>query len=62
MVRFVEGNFGIMEGALTFADLRGRHGRSQDFLLSANPAPVPGDQRSAVGEILLDEETVRPAG
>ena len=62
VVRFIERNFGIMEGKLTFADARGDAGDLRRFFYSATAAPVPGDQRSVVGEILLDEETIRPAG
>jgi phospholipase C len=62
MVRFIERNFGIMEGALTFADARGPGDLGGFFSLQRTAAPFPSDQRSVVGEILLDKETIRPAG
>ena len=36
MIRFVEQNFGIMEGALTFADARGT-GDLREFFSLGNP-------------------------
>jgi phospholipase C len=37
VVRFIEGNFGLMEGALTFADARGRGNLREYFSLSQPP-------------------------
>jgi phospholipase C len=37
VIRFVERNFGIMEGALTFADARGTGDLTEFFSLGARP-------------------------
>ena len=50
VVRFIERNFGILEGALTFADLRSIERPQGVLLLRQSAAPVPGDQGSVVGE------------
>ena len=62
VVRFIERNFGILEGALTFADLRGHERPQGILLLKQSAAHVQTDQGSVVGEILLEEEAVPPAG
>ena len=38
MIRYVERNFGILEGALTFADARGGTGDLKNFFSLDNPA------------------------
>ena len=64
VIRFVEQNFrgSTQEGALTFADERAMGDLTEFFSLRQCPAQVPADQGSVVGELLLDEETLRPAG
>jgi hypothetical protein len=37
VVRFIEQNFGIMEGALTFADARGKNDLTEYFSLDQPP-------------------------
>ena len=49
VIRFIERNFGILEGKLTFADLRSLSDLSEFFPLG-KPRAVPGDQGSVVGE------------
>jgi phospholipase C len=39
VIRFVERNFGIMEGALTFADARGTGDLAHFFSLGQHPRP-----------------------
>jgi phospholipase C len=39
VIRFVERNFGIMEGMLTFADARGRSDLTEFFSLGDPPRP-----------------------
>jgi phospholipase C len=38
VIRFIERNFGIMEGKLTFADARGGMGDLREFFSLGNPA------------------------
>lgn len=50
MLRFVENNFGVSEGILTFADSRAREGLAQFFDLDSRPRPfvtIPANKSAA---------------
>ena len=60
VVRFIERNFGIMEGTLTFADARGGASDLTEFFsLGNSPRTFQPIKRSVVGATLLDDETIR---